>query len=87
MLTLTADLTEPDYCVIDPPPRRRLSPSMRRALQIRVDALGEEQRVAAEEFEWLYVRQGELLEEIMERQPRLRQFREILLADRDARHG
>jgi len=81
MLTLNADLTEPDYFTIDPPPRRRLSPSMRRALRIRVEALREEQRAAAEEYEWHYDRQDEILAEMMERQQRCRQMREILLAD------
>lgn len=82
MLSLTtADLTEPDYFIIDPPLRRRLSPSMRRALQIRVSALAEEQRAAAAEFEWLYWRGDELLDEIFERQERLFDLRSILLAD------
>lgn len=82
MLSLiTTETSEPDVFTIDPPTRSRLSSSMRRALQMRVDALGEEQRAAAEEFEWHYDRQDEILAEMMERQQRCRQMREILLAD------
>jgi len=57
-----------------------LSAPMRRALEIRVTALEEEQAADNREFDQLYVRSDELLLRIAERQRRLRRFREILLA-------
>ena len=77
----SADSGEAHYRVEVMPARRRLSPSMRRALRIRVHALRQEQRAASLEFESLYDRGDELLAEIVERQQRLRLFREILLAN------
>lgn len=63
-----------------PPPRPRvLSAPTRRALQIRVDALSAEQRAAAAEIESLYQRCNALTYQVLERQQRLRRFREILL--------
>ena len=59
--------------------RSRLSPSMQRALQIRVDGLSAEQREAAEEIERLYHCAEALTCEVLERQQQLRQLREILL--------
>jgi hypothetical protein len=52
---------------------------MRRALEIRVAALEQEQAADIREFDRLYVRSDELLLQIVERQGRLRRFREILL--------
>jgi hypothetical protein len=60
--------------------RPRLSDSLRRALQVRIDALEEEQAANVREFDLLYVRSDQLLLLIVERQQRLRRFREILLA-------
>ncbi len=57
-----------------------LSAPLRRALEIRVAALEEEQAASIREFDRLYVRSDELLLQIVERQRRLRRFREILLA-------
>ena len=62
----------------------RLPAPMRRALEIRVAALEEEQAADMREFDQLYVRSDELLLQIAERQRRLRGFREILLARRAA---
>ena len=56
-----------------------LSAPMRRALEIRVAALEQEQAADIREFDRLYVRSDELLLQIVERQGRLRRFREILL--------
>ena len=58
---------------------RVLSPSMRRALELRVEKLSAEQCAAAREIEALYWRSNELTLEVLERQKRLRRFREILL--------
>ena len=63
---------------------RSLSPSMRRALEIRVDALSAEQRRDAEEVEHLYARSNALTLQILERQRQLRHLREILLNRRAA---
>ena len=59
---------------------RRLPEPLRRALEIRVAALEEEQAAGIREFDQLYARSDELLLQIAERQRRLRSFREILLA-------
>ena len=67
----------PDTCLNQRP---GLSPSLRRALQYRVKALEEEQAADTREFDLLYVRGDQLLLLIIERQQRLRRFREILLA-------
>ena len=61
-----------------------LSAPMRRALEIRVAALEQEQAADIREFDRLYVRSDELLLQIVERQGRLRRFREILLFRRAA---
>jgi hypothetical protein len=61
-----------------------LSAPMRRAIEIRVTALEEEQATDIREFDQLYARSNELLLRIVERQQRLRRFREILLARRAA---
>jgi len=58
----------------------RLPAPMRRALEIRVAALEEEQAADMREFDQLYVRSDELLLQIAERQRRLRGFGEILLS-------
>jgi hypothetical protein len=58
--------------------RPRLSESLRRALQKRVEALEEEQAADTREFDLLYVRSDQLLLLIVERQRRLRWFRELL---------
>ena len=58
---------------------RRLPEPLRRALEIRVAALEEEQAAGIREFGQLYARSDELLLQIAERQWRLRSFREILL--------
>jgi len=60
--------------------RPRLSEALQRALQVRVDALEEEQAADVREFDLLYVRSDQLLLLIVERQQRLRLFRQILLA-------
>ena len=60
--------------------RPRLSEPLRRALQKRVEALEEEQAADTREFDLLYARSDQLLLLIVERQQRLRRFREILLA-------
>ncbi len=65
----------PDVCLNQRP---RLSESLRRALKIRVDALEEEQAADMREFDLLYVRSDQLLLLIVERQQRLRWFRELL---------
>jgi hypothetical protein len=62
--------------------RPHLSRSLLRALQVRVDALEEEQAADVREFDLLYKRSDQLLLLIVERQQRLRRFREILLARR-----
>ena len=67
----------PDNCLNQ---RSCLSGSLRRALQNRVEALEEEQAADTREFDLLYVRSDQLLLLIVERQQRLRRFREILLA-------
>ena len=67
----------PDACSNQ---RARLPESLRRALQNRVEALEEEQAADTREFDLLYVRSDQLLLLIVERQQRLRRFREILLA-------
>jgi hypothetical protein len=61
-----------------------LSAPMQRALEIRVTALEEEQAADICEFDFLYARSDELLLQIIERQRRLRHFREILLVRRAA---
>ena len=53
---------------------------LRRALQIRVTVLEEEQAADIREFDQLYAHSDELALQIAERQQRLRRFREILLA-------
>ena len=58
----------------------RLPAPMRRALEIRVTALEEEQAADIREFDQLYARSDELLLRITDRHQRLRRFREILLA-------
>jgi hypothetical protein len=58
---------------------RRLPEPLRRALEIRVAALEEEQAAGIREFDQLYARSDELSLQIAERQRRLRSFREILL--------
>jgi hypothetical protein len=58
----------------------RPSEQLRRALKIRVDVLEEEQAADMSEFDLLYARSDQLLLLIVERQQRLRLFREILLA-------
>jgi hypothetical protein len=60
--------------------QRPLSASLRRALQVRVDALEKEHAADVREFNLLYVRSDQLLLLIVERQHRLRLFRQILLA-------
>jgi len=65
----------PDHCLNQP---RRMSESLRRAVQIRVDALEEEQAADMREFDLLYERSDQLLGLIVERQQRLRRFRELL---------
>lgn len=67
----------PDTCLNQRPVQ---SQSLRRALQVRVDALEGEQAADVREFDLLYVRSDQLLLLIVERQQRLRQFRQILLA-------
>ena len=59
---------------------RRLPESLRRALEIRVAALEEEQAAGIREFDQIYARSDELSLQISDRQQRLRRFREILLA-------
>ena len=61
--------------------RGRLPDPLRRALEIRVAMLEEEQASDRSEFDQLYERSDDLLVQISERQQRLRRFREILLAD------
>ena len=60
--------------------RPRLSESLRRALLSRVEALESEQAADTREFDLLYARSDQLLLLIVERQQRVRRFREILLA-------
>ena len=60
--------------------RRLFASAMRRALEIRIAALEEEQASDVREFDQLYSRSDELLLRIIDRQGRLRRFREILLA-------
>ncbi len=75
-----------DTAHTDIPPVRRhvLSNATRRALEIRVDALSAEQRAAAEEYEGHFARANEIALQMLERQQRLRQLREILLNGRAA---
>ena len=70
------DVLCPDTCRNHQP---RLSESLRRALQNRVEVLEEEQAADTREFDLLYVRSDQLLLLIVERQQRLRRFRELLL--------
>jgi hypothetical protein len=79
MLDCTCQLAD-----IPPARTRALSASWRRALQIRLEALEAEQSAAAAEIEALYQRSNKLTLEVLERQQRLRQFREILLNGRAA---
>lgn len=81
MLSPTTDSAEATINFSAHRPRRWLSPSLRRALKIRVRALGAEQRAAADEIECIYVRQGEVLDEMVDRQAVLREMRAILFAD------
>jgi len=64
----------------DIPPARPhvLSDSMRRALKIRVAALSAEQRAAAEEYDGHFDRANKIALQMLERQQRLRQLRQIL---------
>jgi hypothetical protein len=65
-----------------PQPRRRgLSPRMRRALQVRVRVLEQEQTEDFELVEALYDYSDRVVERYIERQARLRRFRELLLSD------
>lgn len=57
----------------------RPSEPLRRALKLRVDALEEEQAADMHEFDMLYARSDQLLLLIVERQQRLRWFRELLV--------
>ena len=66
------------------PPRRAISAKLWRALQIRIDALEEQQWADVEEIERLYGRSEELTYGILERQHTLREFRHILLNRRVA---
>ena len=66
------------------PPRRAISAKLWRALQIRIDALEEQQRADVEEIERLYGRSEELTYRMLERQHTLREFRHILLNRRVA---
>jgi hypothetical protein len=59
--------------------RPQLSVRLQRALEIRVDALEQDQAADMREFNHLYTRSDEILLRIAERQQRLRSFREILL--------
>jgi hypothetical protein len=59
---------------------QHLPESLRRALEIRVSALEEEQAADIHEFDELYVRSDQLSLQIIDRQQRLRRFREILIA-------
>jgi hypothetical protein len=77
MMAHMLDIICPGGCLNQQP---RLSESLRRALQVRVDALEEEQAADVREFDLLYLRSDKLLLLIVERQQCLRQFREILLA-------
>jgi hypothetical protein len=58
---------------------RPLTAHLRRAIETRTGALEQEQAAAATEYEGLYERAGTILAEMIERQQRLRTFREILL--------
>ena len=62
--------------------RFRLQESMRRAFKIRIEALEVEQAADMREFDLLYVRNDQLLLLIVERQERLRRFRELLARGR-----
>ena len=66
------------------PSRVVVSDTLRRAIEIRIGALEREQAADATEFERIDERASVLVYGMLERQKRLRQFREILLHRRAA---